>query len=411
MKNKTLVVLKHEFNKIVKTKTFIIMTILGPFLLAAIMIVPMYFSMKSVEGKAESLKIGIYLADSSQEVLAEVIVEESTALGWELFISKDRESLYTQAIKKEIAGYLTIEEDAIKYFTLKPGDFTVNASLQSIISDYLIDERLSARGLSYEEVKALTQAYSLPVFKISEDNETGVESDEGMEFALAIIIPMIFSLMIYMSILLYGQMIGRSVVTEKSSKVVDVLLSSVKPNQLMMGKIFGVGLAGMLQYSIWIFMALVALFVTKLVFGFAIPAQIAMSNFVYLGIYFVLGYLLYGSLFAAVGSASEDEQHLGQLSLPLILFLVVPIMLISAIIENPNSTLSLVFGFFPLTAPLVMLSRITTGEIPLWQIPLSIGSLALCIWFFIRLSAKIFKTGILMSGKNFKLREIVKWLR
>ncbi|HUH44834.1 MAG TPA: hypothetical protein VLZ44_06670, partial [Treponemataceae bacterium] len=181
MKNKTLVVLKHEFNKIVKTKTFIIMTILGPFLLAAIMIVPMYFSMKSVEGKAESLKIGIYLADSSQEVLAEVIVEESTALGWELFISKDRESLYTQAIKKEIAGYLTIEEDAIKYFTLKPGDFTVNASLQSIISDYLIDERLSARGLSYEEVKALTQAYSLPVFKISEDNETGVESDEGME--------------------------------------------------------------------------------------------------------------------------------------------------------------------------------------------------------------------------------------
>ena len=114
-------------------------------------------------------------------------------------------------------------------------------------------------------------------------------------------------------------------------------------------------------------MALVALFVTKLVFGFAIPAQIAMSNFVYLGIYFVLGYLLYGSLFAAVGSASEDEQHLGQLSLPLILFLVVPIMLISAIIENPNSTLSLVFGFSH-SPHLVMLSRITTGEIPLWQI-------------------------------------------
>ena len=135
---------------------------------------------------------------------------------------------------------------------------------------------------------------------------------------------MIFSLMIYMSVLLYGQMIGRSVVMEKSSKVVDVLLSSVKPSELMMGKIFGVGLAGILQYGIWILMALAAAFVAQLALGFELPEQLALKNFIYLGVYFILGYVLYGALFAAAGSASEDEQHLGQLSLPIILFLVVP---------------------------------------------------------------------------------------
>lgn len=411
MQNKTMVVLKHEFNKIVKSKTFLVLTILGPFLLAAIMLIPMYFSMQSAKGeKSKAVSIGYYIEDKGYLPLAQNLQKATENLSWTSVSNYGKTELYQKVMKNELNGYLAFTETGIQYFTNKPADFYLNSVLQNMISEYLIAERLSKKGLDYAEVKELTKSFSLPIFKLTEADESGIQSNEEDEFALALAVPMIFSLMIYMSILLYGQMIGRSVVTEKSSKIVDVLLSSVKPVQLMIGKIFGVGLAGLLQYGIWIVMAVITLLLSQNIFNFNLPQQLAISNFVYLGVFFMLGYILYGALWAAIGSASEDEQHLGQLSVPFIIFLVVPITLMTAVINDPNSTLSVLASFFPLTAPIIMLARITTGTVPFWHIAVSIFLLLLSIILFIRLSSKIFKTGILMTGKNFKFKDILKWV-
>lgn len=410
MQNKLVVVLNYEFRKIVKTKTFIVMTILGPFLLAAIILIPSLVSMNTVGKTDEKTVVGIFAEQGADLNFVSSIEKAIQEEGLKIEKSFDKEAIHKKTLAKDIIGYLSFSGSDVEYFTTKPGEFGINSIIQNAINDFIVALRLSEKGLDYDEVKNLMQGYELSIKKISEKNEEGVESDEGIEFLFAFLTPMIFSLMIYMSVLLYGQMIGRSVVMEKSSKVVDVLLSSVKPSELMMGKIFGVGLAGILQYGIWILMALAAAFVAQLALGFELPEQLALKNFIYLGVYFILGYVLYGALFAAAGSASEDEQHLGQLSLPIILFLVVPIMLNTSLIENPNSIVSLVLAFFPLSAPLTMLTRIVTGDVPFWQIAVSIASLIVSIAFFIRLSSKIFKTGILMSGKNFKFKEIIRWI-
>lgn len=410
MQNKLVVVLNYEFRKIVKTKTFIIMTILGPFLLAAIILIPSLVSMNTVGKTGEKTVIGIFAEQGADLNFVSSIEKAIQEEGLKIEKSFDKEAIHKKTLAKDIIGYLSFSGSDVEYFTMKPGDFALNSILKKAISDYKIEERVKQMGLDFEQFKALSQSYDLAIKKLSVDTEEAVDSNEDMEFLFAFLTPMLFSLMIYMSILLYGQMIGRSVVMEKSSKVVDVLLSSVKPSELMMGKIFGVGLAGLLQYGIWILMALAAAFIAQLALGFDLPEQLALINFMYFGVYFILGYVLFGALFAAAGSASEDEQHLGQLSLPIIVFLIVPIMLNSIIIETPNSIISLVLAFFPLSAPLTMLTRIVTGEVPFWQIGISIVTLVLCIAFFIRLSSKIFKTGILMSGKNFKFKEIIKWI-
>lgn len=410
MRNKLFVVLKHEFDKIVKTKTFIVMTILGPFLLAAIIFIPALVTMNTAGKTDEKTIIGIYAEQGADSNFISSIEKTIQEEGLKIEKSFDKEAIHKKTLAKDIIGYLSFSGSDVEYFTTKPGEFGINSIIQNAINDFKVALRLSEKGLDYDEVKNLMQGYELSIKKISEKNEEGVESDEGIEYLFAFLTPMLFSLMIYMSVLLYGQMIGRSVVIEKNTKIVDVLLSSVKPSELMMGKIFGVGLAGILQYGIWILMALTAAFVAQLALGFELPEQLALKNFIYLGVYFILGYVLYGALFAAAGSASEDEQHLGQLSLPIILFLVVPIMLNTSLIENPNSIVSLVLAFFPLSAPLTMLTRIVTGEVPFWQIAVSIASLIVSIAFFIRLSSKIFKTGILMSGKNFKFKEIIRWI-
>lgn len=410
MQNKLVVVLNYEFRKIVKTKTFIIMTILGPFLLAAIIFIPALVTMNTAGKTDEKTIIGIYAEQGADSNFISSIEKTIQEEGLKIEKSFDKEAIHKKTLAKDIIGYLSFSGSDVEYFTTKPGEFGINSIIQNAINDFKVALRLSEKGLDYDEVKNLMQGYELSIKKISEKNEEGVESDEGIEYLFVLLTPMLFSLMIYMSVLLYGQMIGRSVVIEKNTKIVDVLLSSVKPSELMMGKIFGVGLAGILQYGIWILMALTAAFVAQLALGFELPEQLALKNFIYLGVYFILGYVLYGALFAAAGSASEDEQHLGQLSLPIILFLVVPIMLNTSLIENPNSIVSLVLAFFPLSAPLTMLTRIVTGEVSFWQIAVSIASLIVSIAFFIRLSSKIFKTGILMSGKNFKFKEIIRWI-
>jgi ABC-2 type transport system permease protein len=213
-----------------------------------------------------------------------------------------------------------------------------------------------------------------------------------------------------MTVLLYGQLIGRSVVTEKTSKTVEIMLSSVTSKDLLFGKILGLGLAGLLQYGVWLSMALV---LTKLVgplFGLKVPPSVTAANLAWLVIFFVLAFFLYASAYAALGAASEDEQHLGQLAWPLLMFLMVPLVMIGSFVTNPDSGISVVLSLFPLTSPIVMLIRILVSPPPGWQILLCVVILLASVVAMATLAAKVFRVGILMTGKRAKLGEVLRWL-
>jgi ABC-2 type transport system permease protein len=189
------------------------------------------------------------------------------------------------------------------------------------------------------------------------------------------------------------------------------MLSSVHPRELLVGKIAGKAVASILQYAVWIGMALLFLNIIGPLVNVEINLAGGAENFVYLVAFFLLAFFLYSTIYAALGAASEDEQHLGQLGWPVIFFLVVPMVMIGAIAANPDSLLPRILSIFPLTAPIVMFQRLLIGSPAAWEVALSIALMVASIATIAVLAAKIFRIGILMTGKRFSLSEIVRWLR
>jgi ABC-2 type transport system permease protein len=219
-----------------------------------------------------------------------------------------------------------------------------------------------------------------------------------------------FIMFIYMTVLLYGQMLGRSVVTEKTSKTVEIMLSSVSSRELMFGKILGMGLAGIIQYAFWAAMAMALIYLVGPAFKLSLPASITMANVGALVVFFVLGFFMYSTCYAACGAAAEDEQNMAQLATPLMILIVAPMMVISAAIMNPNSPLVVGLSWFPFSAPIVMLLRVVISSPPAWEVAGSVALMIATIFLLALGSAKIFRMGILMSGKRFRLAEVIKWL-
>lgn len=408
MKSKLSTVLAYEFKKIVCKKSFIIVTILGPFLMAALVLIPSLASVNSVDRSGETITIGL-LSDGS--AITYGVRDTLIASGWNVVEKSDEESLKSDVFAKSIEGYLAPDgKGAFGYYSEDTGDLYVHSVLKNVVSNVIISNRLAEQGLDPQKVFAMMEETNLPSYKLSQKENTAEESDSEGSYLVKLLVPLFFAMTIYMAILLYGQSIGRSVVSEKSSKIVDVLLSSVRPDDLLMGKIFGVALSGVLQFSIWIVFALVGVSLFSTFAGFSVPVQLSPLNFVYLGIFFLLGFLLFGACYGAVGAASEDEQHMAQLSYPFLLCLIVPICFISSISSNPDSALALFLSEFPFTSPMVMLTRLIAGQVPIWQLILSIVLLVGSIYLVMKLAAKIFRVGILLTGKNFKFKDMKSWL-
>ena len=408
MKSKLSTVLAYEFKKIVCKKSFIIVTILGPFLMAALVLIPSLSSVNSVDRSGETITIGL-LSDGS--AITYGVRDTLIASGWNVVEKSDEESLKSAVFAKSIEGYLAPDgKGAFCYYSEDTGDLYVHSVLKNVVSNVIVSNRLAEQGLDPQKVFAMMEETNLPSYKLSQKENTAEESDSEGSYIVKLLVPLFFAMTIYMAILLYGQSIGRSVVSEKSSKIVDVLLSSVRPDDLLMGKIFGVALSGVLQFSIWIIFALVGVSLFSTFAGFSVPVQLSPLNFVYLGIFFLLGFLLFGACYGAVGAASEDEQHMAQLSYPFLLCLIVPICFISSISSNPDSTLALFLSEFPFTSPMVMLTRLIAGQVPMWQLILSIVLLVGSIYLVMKLAAKIFRVGILLTGKNFKFKDMKSWL-
>jgi len=394
-------------------KTFVILTALGPFLILAITVLPGLLSMNpkalsggepiAVSGGGPGMTAAIEAASAFQGRAVEAVGTDAGSIA-------DAKRLVQSGRYAALVSLADGWEDSGGSLYTKTGtDAMLYAAVERVVDESARQARIRRSGVDPAVARELTRRVDLSIVKLGTGNteKAGGESD----FVQTLFTAMSFVMLVYMTTLLYGQMIGRSVVTEKTSKTVEIMLSSVSPRELMFGKILGLGLAGLLQYGIWVSLALALSKLVAPLIGIAAPPVIEPANLAWLVTFFVLAYFLYASLYAALGAAAEDEQHLGQLAWPVLAFLIVPLVMISSFVSNPGSSLSVVLSIFPMTSPIVMLIRVLIAPPPAWQIALCLGILIASVYAAATAAARIFRVGILMGGKRATFGEMLKWLR
>ncbi|MET7028127.1 ABC transporter permease [Sediminicola luteus] len=442
--NKLLLIIKREYLAKVRNKSFVIMTFLSPILMVGMVVLIAYLT-----------KVN----DNEERVIT--ILNESDYFSND-FLSTDNLSyvnfkdINLQAAKDSTAslgfyGLLhipknsdleTAAQDAVFYSKDSPST-SVLEILEDTFQDRLRLGRIQDLGVSVAAFEAMDKRYEINATTFSgEQNLKGINE-------LKAIIGGGFGYLIMMFIIIYGGFVMRSVIEEKTSRIIEVIISSVKPFQLMLGKIIGTSLAGITQFAIWIVSAILLLSVVILIFGiepaalsngsgmgseavggispssanetmqlyanelFQIPWAMLISFFL---VYFILGYLIYSSIYAAIGAAVDNETDTQQFIFPIILPLMLGIYVgFFSVFNNPHGPIAVAFSLFPLTSPIVMLMRLPgglgEGGVPIWQLITSIALLIVTFIGIVWLAAKIYRVGILMYGKKPSYRELFKWLK
>ncbi len=425
--NKILLVLQREYLQIVKTKLFIISTLLTPLLMAGILLVPMLLTQFKT-GKPEKIAVVDNTDLSIYEELKKQLEDDSLKPGYELY--KEKYNLYEQVegleklkervLSRELDGFILVEKDIlengnISYYSKNVANFSTQKILRDTVNRIVLVNRFKALDIDEGILEKNLKNIDFQVIKVTKEGET---LDKGQGF----IISYVFMLLIYMTILMYGVSVLRGVIQEKTSRVIEVVISNVKPFQLLMGKVLGIGLVGLTQYVVWLLLGYfffnnITSFSGKMGFaGEESPLSADMINipfsvFLYFVIFFILGYFLYSTLYAAIGSMVDNEQEANSIQTPLVMFLVVPMLLMPMVIQSPDSTISVILSLFPFFAPILMFLRITVMQPPLWQILLSIALLVLAIIISTFIASKIYRVGILMYGKKANFKDIIKWMR
>lgn len=405
--SKLLTILRQEFKMTAANRAFVIITIIGPFLILAISVLPGLVASRG-PSVASDTKVAL-VTDSSE--LVRFVRQSLAGSNISVQTAGSLEQERARVLDEELDGVLVVPADLLDagsydYYSRTGADFAVSESLNGIVGQYVVQQRLERAGLDAQEIGQMMQRPEL----ISHRLDAGGQAAQS-DFMSVFFVVFAFVMLIYMTVLFYGQMIGRSVLIEKTSKTVELMLSSVRPVDLLFGKLLGKGLAGLLQYTIWVGIALILSEIVGPAADFSVPPALNAGNLGLLVVFFVLAFFLYAAGYAALGAGAQDEQHLGQLGMVLIVFLVVPLLLISNLILNPGSALVTVLSYFPMTSPIVMLVRVLLDPPAAWEVLLSIGLLVATIMLFVWTAARIFRVGILMTGKRFSIREILRWAR
>lgn len=318
-----------------------------------------------------------------------------------------------QLLTKQLDGYLILPPNFIstseaEFFTNNPGDMLSKGILQRMLNRAVRQQRLVEANVAPETRKELFKTVELQAVKIG---AAGEERDSGGSFVLVFGVGFIM----YLAILMYGQVVLGAVIEEKETRIAEILFSSVRPFTLMMGKLVGVSLVAMTQLVIWgSAFAAFALYGVGLLESRGVPARIPsipFSHYIYFGLFFLLGYFIYATIYALVGSMVTTAQEGGQLAMPIILILVVSFYLFLPVSRSPDSTFSFWVSMLPFSAPVAMLVRIVTQTPPFWQIALSLfigfGSVLLIMWF----ASRVYRVGMLMYGKRATIPEAWRWVR
>ena len=416
-------VIKREYLQIVKTKGFIIGTILGPVLMAALVLIPILAQLATV---GEQKTIGVI--DASAQVFPDLDKKLDYKMkdGRRRYVLQEfaptpevhsrRSILSRKVLAKEISAYLFIPTNILEggeseYASLHVSDFEEIRRINEALNSVVIEKRLKTEGLDPQKVVQLIRHVGMKTIKVTEKGE---EEDTGGTFAVSYLLVLI----LYMTLFFYGAIIMRGVIEEKNSRVVEVVLSSLRPFELMAGKMLGIGAVGFTQYAIWALFGFSLTRYGRAWFLSAVPAATAFKMpsipayiFIYFVLFFILGYFLYGTLYAAIGAMVNSEKEAQQLLMPITMILIVPMLLMMLVMRSPSSPVSVVLSLIPFFAPILMLMRICILMPPFVQVAGSIILLVATVAVMIWITARIYRIGILMYGKRPGFAEILKWIR
>lgn len=434
--NKIGLIIKREYLTRVRKRSFIIMTFLGPLLLAAIYIVPIMLALN-----APNEKRTIAVVDGSHW-----FEEQFKGNDEQTFIIVEGQPIDTvkEMVKQgafDMVLYvpptqLNIPSNAVLY-SLNQVPLSTDEYIRSVMKKEIEEQKLLASGVDPDIVDAAKTDINLSVIRMDEE---GGEKETFTE--VQFVLGMVLAILIYMFILMFGGQVMQGVAEEKNSRIIEVIVSSVKPFQLMMGKIIGVSLVALTQFLMWIMLTGVIYIGFSAAIGLSNPSAIsagsvmtqevlsnditsneAVQNIVQIAnsidfgtiigcfiIFFILGYLLYGTMYAAVGSLVDSNTDSQQFTLPITVPLIVSMIAAIYIVNAPDGQLALWLSMIPFTSPVVMMVRIPFG-VPIIQIVASIAILAVTFVLMTWVAAKIYRTGILMYGKKLSYKEIFKWLK
>jgi ABC-2 type transport system permease protein len=430
---KILAVIKKEYKTIVQKKSFIIMTILTPVLMAGMMFVPVL--LMKVGRTDKTIAVADYAGGYTEALSAPPSAPKARQKGVDLDALEQQNALSEggritfrpvalngrpalalvkeyerKVLKKEVDGLLLIPADVkasrqVSYYSTSVSDFSTLKFIESTLRTAISKQLLLEKSIDPAVVDEATREIDMDTFKVKKEGTT--KSDSGMDYMMSLFMIVI----LFMILINYGQMIMRGVLEEKTSRISELLIAAARPTQIFYGKLLGIGLAGLTQVALWIALAaaLVSRFsgsIDAAILSFLTP-EIAL----YFVVFFVLGFFVYAIPYAFIGAAVNTDQEAQQFASVLSILIIVPYILGISALQNPNSIVTVVSSLFPLFSPILMFMRITTAIPPLWQIVASIGLCLLTIWGLAWLGAKIFRVGMLMYGKKPTLGEMLRWVR
>ena len=431
---KFLAILKREYIQRVRARMFIVSTILLPVVMSLFGLVPalilsidaggpMRVAVVDQTGKIYTRLEQAVASDeqttdqgdqmrSGPEMPGRAFhLEQVTSIGPDA--SEQRNRLDARLRNKEIDGYLILPSDFMQqgnaeFFNNNPGDVLTRRILQQALNRAVREQRLIEANVDPATRQGLFQPVELESVKIG---AAGEERDSGGSFVLVFGVGFIM----YLAILMYGQIVLGAVIEEKETRIAEILFSSVKPFTLMMGKLVGVSLVALTQLAIWgTAFGAFALYGVNLLESRGLKASIPsvpLAHYVYFALFFLLGYFIYATIYALVGSMVTTTQEGGQLAMPIILILVVSFYLFLPVSRSPDSSFSFWVSMIPFSAPVAMLVRIVTQTPPFWQIALSLligfGTVVSIMW----IASRIYRVGMLMYGKRASIPEALRWAR
>ncbi|HYE66026.1 MAG TPA: ABC transporter permease [Pyrinomonadaceae bacterium] len=447
---KFLAVVKREYLQRVRSKMFIVATVLGPLMMVLFTVVPAFvFGIKTggathiaiidqsgrmYERVRESILRGYDEragAEAPEKAAASALnantmerigrAGEATEASYHIEevplarrpLEDVKRELSARVRRGDLDAYIILPPDILldgraEYYGRNVGDVITREQIEDRLSRAVREQRMADANIDESRVRELSRPVTMSTIKIS---DRGEEEDSGGGFFLVFTVGFI----IYLTLIMYGQVILSAVIEEKETRIAEILFSSMRAFPLMMGKLIGVSLVALTQYAIWgLAVAMFALYgIGALVsrgVDISLP-QVPLSFVIYFFLFFLLGYFIYATIYALVGSMVTTTQEGGQVALPVIFLLIVGFYLAFPVIRSPNSSFAFWVSMFPFFSPITMLVRIVTQTPPFWEIALSLligfGTVILLIW----LAARIYRTGMLMYGKRATIPEVLRWVR
>ena len=429
-------VARSEFLRRVRSKWFVATTLLAPILMLSVVIVPVV-AISLADGPDEAREVAVL---DGTERLAEALGAD--APDGVLFVRAEapEDSLRARVLRGDLSALLVLPEGLVRgeasarYLSTSAGGLTLQAELRGAVRSAVRAERARAAGAPEAVLDVLDAPTRLDFVTVSDDGDAAGGAEIGFFVAN------VLGLLVYVAVLLYGAMVMRGVIEEKTNRIVEVIVSSVRPFDLLMGKVVGIGAVGLVQLISWgVLLAgisaaagpIVALFAgpEALASGAAGPGGVSPVSpeapfdpsaiaavltpglLVAFVLFFLGGFLLFASLFAAVGSMVDTEADAQSLQVPVIIPIIVPLLFLPYVVDQPDAPLAVALSLFPLSSPILMVVRMAVTAVPLWQVLASLALLGVSFVGAVWVAARIYRVGILMTGKKASFRDLGRWVR